>query len=76
MSPEIKNIIDKSVSVVGIKRVKESILKGSNYNLDTETQKDVIDYLDYLLSVERENKLKKILSEKVLNFSDFKFLSK
>jgi hypothetical protein len=71
MSPEIKNIIDKSVSVVGIKRVKESILKGSNYNLDTETQKDVIDYLDYLLSVERENKLKKILSEKVLNFSDF-----
>jgi hypothetical protein len=73
MTTEQKNIIDKSVSVIGIKRVKDSILKGlAYYNLDIKKDKEVLDYLDHLLSIERENKLSIILSERrVLSFNQF-----
>jgi hypothetical protein len=73
MTTELKNIIDKSVSVIGIKRVKDSILKGlAYYNLDIKKDKEVLDYLDHLLSIERENKLSIILSERrVLSFNQF-----
>ena len=77
MTTELKNIINKSVSVIGIKRVKDSILKGlAYYNLDIKKDKEVLDYLDHLLSIERENKLSIILSERrVLSFNQFSNLS-
>jgi hypothetical protein len=72
MTTELKNIIDKSVSMIGIKRVKESILKGSEINLDTNAKKEVLDYLYHLLSIEREKKLSVLLGErKVYKFFEF-----
>lgn len=74
MSTELKNMIDKAVSLLGIKRVIYSLEEGGkkiNLPLD-DSDKEVMDYLNDLLIKERDQKLSSILGErKIFNFSEF-----
>ena len=74
MSLEMKNIIDKAVSQVGIKKVIHALVQGRiKFNLkETESDIEVMDYLNDLLIKERDQKLSSILGErKIFNFSEF-----
>ena len=72
MSDEIKTMLDKSVSMIGIKRTIETVAK-TTY-LSDKIKSEVLDYLNILLSRERENKLSNLLGigeRKIYLFSDF-----
>lgn len=72
MSDEIKTMLDKSVSEIGIKRTREAVVK-TPY-LSDKLKKEILDYLNILLSRERENKLSNLLGigeRKIYLFSDF-----
>lgn len=75
MSPEMKNMIDKAVSILGIKKVIYSLEEGGKQlNLPViDSDKEVMDYLNDLLIKERDQKLSSILGErKICSFSEFK----
>ena len=74
MSPEMKNMIDKAVSILGIKRVIYSLQSGKElFNIkSSDSDKEVLDYLNDLLIKERDQKLSSILGErKIFSFSEF-----
>ena len=74
MSTELKNMIDKAVSILGIKRVIYSLQSGKElFNIkSSDSDKEVLDYLNDLLIKERDQKLSSILGErKIYKFSEF-----
>ena len=74
MSTELKNMIDKAVSILGIKRVIYSLQSGKElFNIkSSDSDKEVLYYLNDLLIKERDQKLSSILGErKIFSFSEF-----
>ena len=74
MSTELKDMIDKAVSILGIKRVIYSLQSGKElFNIkSSDSDKEVLDYLNDLLIKERDQKLSYILGErKIYKFSEF-----
>ena len=74
MSTELKNMIDKAVSILGIKKVIYSLEEGGKeLNLPiTDSNKEVMDYLNDLLIKERDKKISSILGErKIYSFNQY-----
>ena len=83
MDDEIKEYVDQSISIYGLDIIKQKTHDLLNKLKSFNSKKDGIidkiemckDIINYILSIERDNKLKLILGErKIYSFSEFNLI--
>lgn len=82
MDDEIKEYVDQAISIYGLDTIKEKTHDLLNQLKSFNSKDGIIDKIDmckdiinYILSIERDNKLKLILGErKIYSFSEFNLI--